>query len=348
VVLFLQNTTSKEIIQGAKYQLTEFIGIPNPPSNVLAVDNGTSVNLSWNSPSGSIPQNYAVYRLLSGQEADESVWTLLSGGVEGTSYEDIDWGMLPNGNYKWAVKARYGTELSTAEFSNQMIKEVLEFPTLSVFPDSLSQVLSVMDTQALQLSLINSGAGILNWSSQVSEVRGSSSNLVPASLVLQNRNHIRDAVLAAYPSEGVINPGSNQIVDITMSAGNTAPGNYHYNIAINSNDPVNPELVVPISLEVTETHNVPESLTANAGDSVVFLSWNAVESPSLQHYQIYRDGLPLGTTTYNYYEDSSVVMPPAIPITSLLFTCMACLHSPILPRLYPNLLWIQVWLVISP
>jgi len=63
---------------------------------------------------------YQVWRLLQGQETNESAWTSLT-TTTSLSYADEGWASLPDGTYKWAVKAVYtGGAYSVAAFSNPL------------------------------------------------------------------------------------------------------------------------------------------------------------------------------------------------------------------------------------
>lgn len=67
---------------------------------------------------------YRVWRLLQGQEANEPVWSLLTPNtITATAYQDIGWNAVPDGMYKWAVKAVYtGNVFSVPAFSNAIQK----------------------------------------------------------------------------------------------------------------------------------------------------------------------------------------------------------------------------------
>ncbi len=67
---------------------------------------------------------YRVWRLLQGQETNEGAWTSLTANpITATAYQDAGWGPLPDGTYKWAVKAIYtGGAMSNASFSNPLQK----------------------------------------------------------------------------------------------------------------------------------------------------------------------------------------------------------------------------------
>jgi len=75
---------------------------------------------------------YKVWRLLQGQETNESAWTLLTTDViTATAYQDYGWGSVPDGMYKWAVKAVYtGGALSNPAFSIALPK-ITEIGTIA-------------------------------------------------------------------------------------------------------------------------------------------------------------------------------------------------------------------------
>ncbi|MCB5270492.1 MAG: carboxypeptidase regulatory-like domain-containing protein [Candidatus Cloacimonetes bacterium] len=69
---------------------------------------------------------YKAWRLVVGQENNEDSWTPLSGDTISTlNHVDNDWTSLPNGTYKWAVKALYAADVMSAPaFSNSLVKIV--------------------------------------------------------------------------------------------------------------------------------------------------------------------------------------------------------------------------------
>jgi hypothetical protein len=70
---------------------------------------------------------YKVWRLTSGQEQNEDSWEALTDEVISiTELEDDSWSSLPNGTYKWAVKAIYTADVeSVPAFSDALVKELL-------------------------------------------------------------------------------------------------------------------------------------------------------------------------------------------------------------------------------
>ena len=70
---------------------------------------------------------YNVWRLPAGQENNEALWVALNDEpVTITECIDSGWNTVPNGTYKWAVKAVYTANvISAPAFSNPLVKEVL-------------------------------------------------------------------------------------------------------------------------------------------------------------------------------------------------------------------------------
>jgi len=70
---------------------------------------------------------YRVWRLPNGQETNEAAWTSLTPeNVTSTEFVDTGWETLPNGTYRWAIKAVYTSDvLSVPSFSNQLVKDVI-------------------------------------------------------------------------------------------------------------------------------------------------------------------------------------------------------------------------------
>ncbi|MDP2423109.1 MAG: choice-of-anchor J domain-containing protein, partial [Bacteroidales bacterium] len=75
---------------------------------------------------------YRIFRLSEGQENDEASW-LMIGNPSNTVFVDNAWPTLPDGSYRWAVKARYtGGSFSGAVLSNILRKNFLSNVTVKV------------------------------------------------------------------------------------------------------------------------------------------------------------------------------------------------------------------------
>jgi len=114
-------------------------------------------------------EGYKVWRLLQGQESNEAQWTTLTADpISATAYQDADWDSVPDGIYKWAVKAVYtGGALSNAAFSNS-IERITEIGTVAGFVRD-------MDNQAISGATISTG----NYSA-TSNAQGAYSMAIPA------------------------------------------------------------------------------------------------------------------------------------------------------------------------
>lgn len=68
---------------------------------------------------------YEIYRFVSGQEANEASWALLTNELTCTlTFEDENWETLPDSSYRWGVKAIYTADIgSPVAFSNPLVKE---------------------------------------------------------------------------------------------------------------------------------------------------------------------------------------------------------------------------------
>ena len=85
---------------------------------------------------------YKVWRLTQGNETNENTWALLTtNAIQDTFYVDSAWASLPNGNYKWAVKAIYTNGVpSVPAFSNMIRILRLDLSALSASGTSTPSV----------------------------------------------------------------------------------------------------------------------------------------------------------------------------------------------------------------
>jgi hypothetical protein len=71
---------------------------------------------------------YKVWRLMCGSEQNENEWSLLTDDLyTNTAFLDTLWFALPDGEYRWAVRAVYtGNQYSTPAFSNSVVKQNIQ------------------------------------------------------------------------------------------------------------------------------------------------------------------------------------------------------------------------------
>jgi len=77
-------------------------------------------------------EGYRVYRLVEGQEGNEAAWTMV-GNPTNTALVDNSWPNLPDGAYRWAVKAKYPLNVySEPAFSNVLRKNWASNVTINI------------------------------------------------------------------------------------------------------------------------------------------------------------------------------------------------------------------------
>ena len=87
----------------------------NHVNNVAGLEREGIYNPIVTSPSApSSLLGYEVYRVLEPNQNNPATYTLLNNSVTGTSYTDPSWATLPNGAYKWAVRAKYSNNRYSA------------------------------------------------------------------------------------------------------------------------------------------------------------------------------------------------------------------------------------------
>ncbi len=78
---------------------------------------------TWNNDR--VFESYSVYRLILGNETDETTWTEIATAIPDTNYTDTDWSSLDTGLYVYAVKANFSNNVqSDPAFSNWLPKDM--------------------------------------------------------------------------------------------------------------------------------------------------------------------------------------------------------------------------------
>ncbi|PKN73609.1 MAG: hypothetical protein CVU50_02520 [Candidatus Cloacimonetes bacterium HGW-Cloacimonetes-3] len=93
-------------------------------SGSLSISGNLSQSNTCGSESNRALTGYRVWRLLSSNQDNEATWTSITpSAITATSINDSGWISVPNGTYKWAVKAVYtGGLVSPPAFSNMIVK----------------------------------------------------------------------------------------------------------------------------------------------------------------------------------------------------------------------------------
>ena len=83
---------------------------------------------------------YKVWRLEQGQEQNEASWTLLTDAIiTATAYTDGGWAQVPDGVYKWAVKAVYTGDVMSIPMLSNPITKITQIGTIAGIVRNLQQ-----------------------------------------------------------------------------------------------------------------------------------------------------------------------------------------------------------------
>ena len=122
-------------------------------------------------------------------------------------------------------------------------------PQISVDPTLLQGSAEIGASTTLALAIGNAGDASLSWNAEVASTDCASPDSVPW--------------LALAPTNGTIAAGAGATtVDVTLDAATLAAGVYDANVCVNSNDPVNDQVTVPVNFLVNE----PDLIFANGFD----------------------------------------------------------------------------------
>ncbi len=122
-------------------------------------------------------------------------------------------------------------------------------------------------------------------------------NYLHSGLAILITDNLADPWLDISPTSGTVTPGGSDVLTVTFDAGELEVGTYTGSITVNSNDPGNGTVVVPVTLEVGGTPlNPVDDLTISADLDFVTLTWSAVTGAT--GYKLYVAGEPYGTYSY--------------------------------------------------
>ncbi|MEX2231093.1 MAG: S8 family serine peptidase [Cyclobacteriaceae bacterium] len=122
-------------------------------------------------------------------------------------------------------------EGNSSPISNVVSETSALTPTIVVNPPSLTENLATAERSTLALTIKNEGQGPLTFT------------------ILESADD--DPFATTTPLEGVISPGNEQIITVTFDAAELLAGTYQQDLVIENNDPEKNNVVVPLTLQVT-------------------------------------------------------------------------------------------------
>jgi PKD repeat protein len=271
--------------------LTVYEDINPPTALVASLATTNSVELSWNAPVDRSVVSYHLWRFPSEYVANEAMWTEIAEVSDVTTYEDFYPYSLDPGDYKWAVKAvYYGGVESSAAISNQLYL-AMEFPEIAISTYSLSESLLSGESAEQSFTIYNNGEADLSFDileisralqrvipsagitsvkigqmyerklmddpddyprqkADLSHIRYTNreSNAIESSDTSSTRN--LDWLLQT-PTTGTILPYGSMEISVSFNSSGLPGGTYWGQLEINSNDMLNPSLLIDVSLTVS-------------------------------------------------------------------------------------------------
>lgn len=145
-----QSATGNVTVTNANYNMNTVIldELIIPVSDVQAAENAphTAVMINWLAPGATLNiqgqasaaiadrtlLGYKLWRLMTGQETNETAWVLVSPNTFSvTNYADTGWAQLPNGDYRWAVKAFYSNDLLSTPILSNILTRINPIGTIA-------------------------------------------------------------------------------------------------------------------------------------------------------------------------------------------------------------------------
>ncbi|MCB5270490.1 MAG: carboxypeptidase regulatory-like domain-containing protein [Candidatus Cloacimonetes bacterium] len=130
--IYIGNTITTVSFDGPARALHSPLLTSNMPASEALTRDGVAqrINTAKTAPKSKGNRNralvgYEIYRFISGQEGNAASWNLLNADLQSAlTFEDTAWETLPNGSYRWGVKAIYTAGVSSpAALSNPLIKD---------------------------------------------------------------------------------------------------------------------------------------------------------------------------------------------------------------------------------
>ena len=247
---------------------------PEPNRDAVEVD--PSAGLSWQANYDYAQAEYQVYL---GSDPESLIYQGYGYLGQDTSYA-FDAMLEPFTEYYWRIKAIAAADtIWSGLWSFTTGEEIIpDEPQIAVNPEYIDYDIPQGESAQLELELSNAGNANLAWTATVQIIRGSSvasesvpqvtacimpetyrSRMkeqdyralreadIPESSSLRNRN----LAISLNPDYGTVEPDSSLYCYLEIDSGSSLSGLYEYEIVFSSNAVNSPELIIPVSIQVT-------------------------------------------------------------------------------------------------
>ena len=111
--------------------------------------------------------------------------------------------------------------------------------------------------------------------------------------------------LQISPTSGTVVPSAYDDITVSFDASGLPAGTYLKNIDVASNDPLEPNVIIPVTLNVgtTQPPATPENITIEIVGSNIYIGWDAVSGAT--SYTVYSDSDPYGTFLDNEWSGTA-------------------------------------------
>lgn len=160
-------------------------------------------------------------------------------------------------------------------------------------------------------TLTSCTVGIENEFGSAASLVKYNSSYIKSNLAIEFDPNLLPEWLSLDPISGILVQSASDNITATGNSEGLDYGNYYADIIISSNDPDEPELILPVKFTVTDALSAPSNvIVVSATASQAELSWDTVSGAGL--YRIYRSADPysgfaeIGTSVTNSYQDTGV------------------------------------------
>jgi poly-gamma-glutamate capsule biosynthesis protein CapA/YwtB (metallophosphatase superfamily) len=194
---------------------------------------------------------------------------------------------VTNPNEFYYVQVRIPTQTDTVHLHvvETAYGEIV-YPQIVIDPPSISRTLPAGAVDTCSVSLANTGTAELSFTLNADPTW-----------------------LSVGPEAGSVEPGGEVPVSVVIDATELSEGSYSGSLVVQSNDPYEPTVVVPVDLTVTPEGMVTDLTIAVQGDSVL-LSWSPV--PNVLYYNVYRSDSQSGPWQLLASQDSTSYVDEAV------------------------------------